>query len=124
MKQWLIDTILNIFGYAYIWIEKYKQYPNDDNILGIPIDKEFQKSSRKSLCRYMDVTLPQNGFYELHSTSKIRLGCQLLKSFHSLKKADKKGVISKMELERLCKEFPNNMELGGIIRGMYWETKN
>ena len=72
----------------------------------------------------MDVTLPQKGFYDLQSTTKIRLGCQLLKSFHSLKKADKKGVISKMELERLAKEFPNDMELGSVIRGMYWETMN
>lgn len=124
MIQRLINTILNIFGYAYMWIEQYKEYPNDDNILGIPVDKEFQQSSRKSLCRYMDVTLPQKGFYDLQSTTKIRLGCQLLKSFHSLKKADKKGVISKMELERLAKEFPNDMELGSVIRGMYWETMN
>tara|TARA_E500000331_G_C16686976_1_gene467970 strand:- start:114 stop:488 length:375 start_codon:yes stop_codon:yes gene_type:complete len=124
MIQRLINTILNLFGYAYLWIEQYKEYPEDNEILGIPVDKEFQHSSRRSLCRYMDVTLPQKGFYDLHSTSKIRLGCQLLKSFHSLKKADKKGVLSHMELKRLCKEFPNDMELGGIIRGVYWDVSN
>ena len=42
--------------------------------------------SRKQLCRYMDAVLPEKGFFELQSTTKIRLGCQLLRNFHLAKK--------------------------------------
>ncbi len=86
MKQWLINLILNIFGYAYIWIEQFKTYPNDYNILGVKVDDDLQNMSRKQLCRYMDAVLPHKGFFELHSTSKIRLGCQLLRNYHAVKK--------------------------------------
>ena len=88
MKQWFIDTILNLFGLAYIWVEKYKEYPNDDTILGMKIDSRLQNMSRKQLCRYMDEVLPQRGFYELSSTTKIRLGCQLLRNLECSKKEE------------------------------------
>ena len=60
-------------------------YPNDSNILGIEIDKFLQNKSRKELCRYMDAVLPEKGFFELDSTTKIRLGCQLLKNYNKIK---------------------------------------
>lgn len=60
-------------------------YPHDSNILGIEIDKFLQNKSRKELCRYMDAVLPEKGFFELDSTTKIRLGCQLLKNYNNLK---------------------------------------
>jgi hypothetical protein len=34
----------------------------------------------------MDAVLPKRGFFELQSTTKIRLGCQLLRNFHLIKK--------------------------------------
>ena len=86
MKQTIVKTILNIFGYAYIWIERYMDYPHDDKILGMKIDKKFQDMSRQQLCRYMDAVLPEKGFFDIQSTSKIRLGCQLLHQFNTLKK--------------------------------------
>ena len=86
MKQTIVKTILNIFGYAYIWIERYMDYPHDDKILGMDIDKKFQNMSRQQLCRYMDAVLPEKGFFDIQSTSKIRLGCQLLHQFNKLKK--------------------------------------
>jgi len=84
--QKFINFILNIFGLVYIWIEQYKQYPDDDNVLGVNIDDDLHKMSRQQLCRYMDAVLPESGFFELQSTTKIRLGCQLLRNFHLLKK--------------------------------------
>ena len=45
--------------------------------------------SRKQLCRYMDAVLPEKGFFELQSTTKIRLGCQLLRNYHRLKENKK-----------------------------------
>tara|TARA_Y100000590_G_scaffold436809_1_gene557820 strand:+ start:231 stop:512 length:282 start_codon:yes stop_codon:yes gene_type:complete len=86
VKQKIINFILNIFGYAYIWIEQYAEYPDDKNILGMEIDDDLYKKSRKQLCRYMDGALPKKGFFDLQSTSKIRLGCQLLRNFHNVKK--------------------------------------
>ena len=86
IKKVVVDWILNVFGYAYIWIEQYKEYPNDSSILGMEIDKDLHNMSRKQLCRYMDAVLPEKGFFDIQSTSKIRLGCQLLRNFHLLKK--------------------------------------
>jgi len=34
----------------------------------------------------MDAVLPESGFFDLQSTTKIRLGCQLLRNFHLVKK--------------------------------------
>jgi|TARA_Y100000310_G_scaffold49686_1_gene45901 hypothetical protein len=34
----------------------------------------------------MDAVLPDKGFFDLQSTTKIRLGCQLLRNFHLMKK--------------------------------------
>jgi hypothetical protein len=86
LKQKLINIILNIFGLIYIKIEQYKSYPNDHDILGVSVDMDLYDMSRKQLCRYMDAMLPEKGFFELQSTTKIRLGCQLLRNFHLAKK--------------------------------------
>jgi hypothetical protein len=85
MKQRIIKTILDVFGLVYISIEKYVEYPDDDVILGMDIDGDLQTMSRQNLCRYMDAVLPKKGFFELQSTTKIRLGCQLLREFKQLK---------------------------------------
>ena len=89
MKQKIIQCILNIFGTIYVLIEEHVEYPDDDNILGMDIDDDLQKMSRKNLCRYMDAVLPQKGFFDIQSTSKIRLGCQLLREYKQLKKESK-----------------------------------
>ena len=52
----------------------------------LDIDNDLHKMSRQQLCRYMDAVLPEKGFFELQSTTKIRLGCQLLRNFHLVKK--------------------------------------
>jgi hypothetical protein len=67
-------------------VEQFVEYPDDSNILGIPIDEDLQRMSRKNLCRYMDVVLPQKGFFDIQSTTKIRIGCQLLRNLTKGKK--------------------------------------
>ena len=79
-KQKIIKFLLNSFGQLYLLLEKHMEYPDDDVILGMKIDSTFRKMSRKQLCRYMDKTSGCAGFYDLSSTTKIRYGCQLLKS--------------------------------------------
>ena len=86
MKQRILKYILDVFGLIYISIEKYVEYPDDRKILGMDIDDDLYRMSRKELCRYMDAVLPKKGFFDIQSTSKIRLGCQLLRNFHLLKK--------------------------------------
>tara|TARA_Y100000310_G_scaffold322525_1_gene381657 strand:+ start:704 stop:1144 length:441 start_codon:yes stop_codon:yes gene_type:complete len=89
ISQRIIKWILNTFGVIYILIERYVEYPDDGNILGMEIDEDIQKMSRKNLCRYMDAVLPEKGFFDLQSTSKIRLGCQLLRESKRQEKINK-----------------------------------
>ena len=82
-----------MFGYIYISIEQFVEYPDDNEILGVGIDGDLHRMSRQQLCRYMDAVLPQGGFFEIQSTSKIRLGCQLLRNFHLVKKQLKEDKV-------------------------------
>ena len=86
ISQRILRFILEAFGLVYISIEKFVEYPDDGEILGVNIDNDLHKMSRKQLCRYMDAVLPKRGFFKLQSTTKIRLGCQLLRNFHLVKK--------------------------------------
>ena len=86
MRQKILKFILDLFGLIYISIEKFVEYPDDNLILGVEIDDDLHKMSRQQLCRYMDVVLPEKGFFDIQSTSKIRLGCQLLRNYHAVKK--------------------------------------
>ncbi len=90
ISQRIIQWILNVFGTVYVLIERFIEYPNDDVILGMNIDEDLQTMSRKNLCRYMDAVLPERGFFDIQSTSKIRLGCQLLREYKELKKGKSK----------------------------------
>ena len=90
LSQRILQWILNVFGTIYVLIEQFVDYPDDDVILGMEIDKDLQTMSRKNLCRYMDAVLPEKGFFDIQSTSKIRLGCQLLRNFHLMKQEFKK----------------------------------
>ena len=86
IQQQILQWILNVFGTIYVLIEQFVEYPDDDFILGMEIDEDLQNMSRQQLCRYMDAVLPQKGFFDIQSTSKIRLGCQLLREYKQLKK--------------------------------------
>ena len=86
IKQKILQWILNVFGTIYVIIEQFVEYPDDDVILGMEIDEDLQVLSRQQLCRYMDAVLPERGFFDIQSTSKIRLGCQLLREYKQLKK--------------------------------------
>ena len=86
IRQQILQWILNVFGTIYVLIEQFVDYPDDDIILGMDIDEDLQNMSRQQLCRYMDAVLPQKGFFDIQSTSKIRLGCQLLREYKRLKK--------------------------------------
>jgi len=94
MFQRILKWILNVFGTIYVLIEQFVKYTDDDRILGMDIDEDLQVMSRQQLCRYMDAVLPEKGFFDIQSTSKIRLGCQLLREFKQLKKVKQKNLKS------------------------------
>lgn len=82
--QFFVKWSLYIVGTLYIMIERLRDYPNEekDNILGVPIERDLQDMSRKELCEYMDKGLPRAGFWDLNSTTKIRLGAQLMRTLY------------------------------------------
>ena len=84
-KQRLFQWILDMFGNLYLVIVRRVEYPDDNIILGMKVDKDLQDMTRKQLCSYMDRELPRRGFYELQSTTKIRLGCQLVRKYNKLR---------------------------------------
>ena len=90
MWQFIVKWVLWIVGTLYIFIEKFRDYPNEerDNILGLHIDDDLREMSRFDLCSYMDTGFPRKGFWELNSTTKIRLGAQLMRNILLNKKEE------------------------------------
>ena len=82
MWQFIVKWALWVVGTFYILIEKLRDYPDEerDNILGLHIDDDLREMSRFDLCSYMDTGFPRKGFWELNSTTKIRLGAQLMRN--------------------------------------------
>ena len=77
MIQWLLKSILFFMGWAYVIVDNFVKYPTD-KICGIEIDEDLQDLDRKQLCTLLELkyNLKEGEFWNLPSTSKIRLGCQ------------------------------------------------
>ena len=43
----MLRSILDMFGLVYISIEKFVEYPDDSEILGVDIDDDLHKMSRQ-----------------------------------------------------------------------------
>jgi hypothetical protein len=78
MFQWLWKSILYVMGNVYVLVDKLVVY-EVEKIAGVDIDMDFQRMSRQDLCNHLEkrFNLEENQFWNLPSTSKIRLGCQL-----------------------------------------------
>ena len=78
MLQWIIRRLIGTMGRVYVFLDKFLTHDTRE-ILGTPIDEDFQKMSRKELCRYIEIKLgwQDNEFWSLESTQKIRLCCQV-----------------------------------------------
>ena len=81
-------------GWAYVILDNFVSYPKE-KLCGIDIDEDLQKLDRKQLCTLIEIKygLEDGEFWKLPSTSKIRLGCQLLRNFYLIKKELKKEQI-------------------------------
>jgi hypothetical protein len=113
MWQFIVKWALWIVGTLYIFIEKFRDYPNEerDNILGLHIDDDLREKSRFDLCAYMDTGFPRKGFWELNSTTKIRLGAQLMRNILLSKKTkSKKKVAPKKKPTKRSKVNEKNVK--------------
>jgi len=81
MIQWILKKLMHSMGVIYVILDSFTKHENTDEILGIKIDDEFQTMSRRELCSYIELKfgIPQNSFWSLHSTQKIRLCCEILR---------------------------------------------
>jgi len=76
----MLRLFMRAMGYVYCFLEKFVSYPNDHTILGVPIDEDLQKMSRREICEYIESQTPAKGsFWDLDSTTKMRFGAQLLR---------------------------------------------
>jgi len=82
MIQWTIRTILWFMGHVYVYLDSFLKYETEV-IVGRKISDDFQQMSRQELCNHIEdrFNLPHNSFWNLESTQKIRLGCQLARDW-------------------------------------------
>jgi hypothetical protein len=66
----------------YVRMDARVERPIDRELLGITIDMDFGSMSRHQLCRHAEnrFGLKEDALWELQSTSKIRLACQLARN--------------------------------------------
>ena len=65
-------------GHIYVFLDKRLKHETEA-ILNTKISDDFQKMSRQELCNHIEKRfgLEHDSFWNLESTQKIRLGCQL-----------------------------------------------
>ena len=82
MIQWTLKKLIYLMGVIYVVLDSFVKHEDTDVILGVPIDDEFQKMSRKELCRYVEFKFGWNDdeFWNLQSTQKIRVCCQIARN--------------------------------------------
>ena len=82
----LIKIIIRFMGNVYVFLDKYLEHETSP-ILGMHIDYDLQEMSRRELCNHIEKRfgLQSDSFWELESTQKIRLGCQLARNSNTLK---------------------------------------
>jgi hypothetical protein len=69
-------------GNIYVWMDaKVNNGPNEE-LLGIKIDSDFANMSRRELCGHAEnrFGLDDDALWNLPSTAKIRLACQLARN--------------------------------------------
>tara|TARA_R100000030_G_scaffold32137_1_gene23724 strand:+ start:218 stop:487 length:270 start_codon:yes stop_codon:yes gene_type:complete len=82
MIQWLLRKTIALMGRVYVILDSFVKHEDTDIILGVSIDDEFQKMSRKELCRYVEFKFgwEDDDFWNLQSTQKIRVCCQIARN--------------------------------------------
>ena len=78
MIQCTVRRLIGLMGRVYVFLDKFLTHDTRE-ILGVPIDDDFQNMNRRELCRYIEIKLDwkDDEFWNLESTQKIRLCCQV-----------------------------------------------
>jgi len=81
MIQWMLRRTIGLMGRVYVILDSFLKNEGGP-ILGIDIDIDFENMSRKELCQYVEDKFKwQHGdFWNLHSTQKIRVCCQIARN--------------------------------------------
>ena len=84
MSQWLRKKIISIMGNVYVWLDKGLKHETSP-ILGQEIDEDFRNMSRYELCNHIEEKFgwEKDSFWNLESTQKIRLCCQMARDMES-----------------------------------------
>lgn len=79
--QWLRRKIISVMSKVYVWLDKGLKHETSP-VLNIIIDQDLQDKSRKELCNHIEDKFmwSRNSFWDLESTQKIRLCCQMARN--------------------------------------------
>ena len=82
MMQWFYRICITTMENVYVWMDARLERKEDTELLGITIDADFGKMSRRQLCNHAEFRfgLHPDALWDLQSTSKIRLACQLARN--------------------------------------------
>lgn len=85
--QWLFKSIIKVMEEVYVFLDARIKRPPTPEILGIAISEDFQKMSRRELCNHAETrfSLEKDSLWDLQSTAKIRLACQLARNMRDAK---------------------------------------
>ena len=90
--RWVARKLMSIMGNLYVWLDKRVEYTKEEvsDVLGLRIDSDLQTSSRYELCRIVEkeFKLPQDSFWSLHSTQKIRFATQQIREMKKPRKME------------------------------------
>ena len=83
--QFIFHFCISIMEKVYVWMDARIKRPVDRELLGIHIDMDFGSMSRHQLCRHAEKRfgLDEDALWNLQSTSKIRLACQLARNMRN-----------------------------------------
>jgi len=81
MSQWLRRKIISFMGNTYVWLDKGLTHETSP-ILSQEIDEDFRNMSRRELCNHVEMKFgwEHDSFWNLESTQKIRLCCQMARN--------------------------------------------
>jgi len=90
--RWLARRLMGIMGKVYVWLDKRVAYTEEEvsEVLGVKIDEDLQKCSRRELCRRVEheFKLGEDEFWNLDSTQKIRFAVQSVRNMKGPSKFD------------------------------------
>ena len=82
MFQWFYRICISIMENVYVWMDARMDRKVDQELLGVHIDMDFGTMSRRQLCNHAEKRFgfEKDALWNLQSTSKIRLACQLARN--------------------------------------------